>query len=83
MSVQFLKSAGLSLGASQTDTPLKKKSKIPWYVYFIGAAIYTALAGWLFEESSPLAWICLISAPVGFFYAWGAWKQEIQGRGKV
>jgi 4-hydroxybenzoate polyprenyltransferase len=83
MSVQFLKSAGLRFVTSQTDTPLKKKGKIPWYVYVIGAAIYTALAGWLFAESSPLAWICLISAPVGFFYAWRAWTQEQQGRGKV
>ena len=83
MSVQFLKSAGLHLMTSQTDTPLKKNGKIAWYVYFIGAAIYTALAGWLLAESSPLAWICLISAPVGFFYAWGAWKKEKQDRDKV
>ena len=80
MSVQFLKSVGLSSMTSQTDTPLKKKGKIPWYVYFIGAAIYTAFAGWLFAESSPLAWVCLIGAPVGFFYAWGAWKQEKRNR---
>jgi hypothetical protein len=66
---------------SPTDTPLNKKSKIPWYVYFVGAVIYTGLAGWLFEESSPLAWVCIISAPMGFFYAWGAWKQEKQNRG--
>ena len=65
---------------SQSDTPLKKKGKIPWYVYFVGAVIYTALAGWLFAESSPLAWVCLISAPVGFYFAWGAWKQEKQDR---
>ena len=83
MSVQFIKSAGLSSMTSQTDRPLKKKGKIPWYVYFIGAAIYTVLAGWLFAESSLLAWICLISAPVGFFYAWGAWKKEKQDRDKV
>jgi len=83
MSVQFLKSAGLRLMTSQTDTSLKKNGKIAWYVYFIGAAIYTVLAGWLFAESSPLAWICLISAPVGFFYAWGAWKKEKQDRDKV
>ena len=83
MSVQFLKSAGLRLMTSQTDTPLKKNGKIAWHVYFIGAAIYTALAGWLFAESSPLAWICLISAPVGFFYAWGAWKKEKRDRDKV
>jgi 4-hydroxybenzoate polyprenyltransferase len=83
MSVQFLKSAGLRVMTSQTDTSLKKNGKIAWYVYFIGAAIYTALAGWLFAESSPLAWICLISAPVGFFYAWGAWKKEKQDRVKV
>ena len=78
MSVQFLKSAGLSVMTSRTDTAVNRKSKIPWYVYFIGAAIYTALAGWLFAESSLLAWVCLISAPVGFFYAWGAWKKEEQ-----
>ena len=80
MSVQFLKSAGLSSMTAQTGTPLKKKGKIPWYVYFIGAGIYTALAGWLFAESSPLAWVCAISAPLGFYYAWGAWKQETRNR---
>lgn len=64
----------------QSETPVKKKGKIPWYVYFVGALIYTALAIWLFSESSPLAWICMLSAPVGFFYAWGAWKQEKQHR---
>jgi hypothetical protein len=61
---------------SQSDTPSEKKDKIPWYAYFIGAVLYTAFAGWLFAESSPLAWVCIISAPVGFFYAWGAWKRE-------
>ena len=65
---------------SQPDTPLKKKGKIPWYAYFVGGVIYTALAGWLLEESSPLALICIISAPVGFFYAWRAWKQDKQNR---
>ena len=78
MSIQFLKPAGPRFVTSQTDAPLNKKDKIPWYVYFIGAAIYIALAGWLFAESSPLAWLCLISAPVGFFYAWRAWKPERQ-----
>jgi hypothetical protein len=66
--------------SSQTDTPLKKKRGIPWYAYFVGSVIYTALGGWLFAESSILAWVCIISAPVGFFYAWGAWKQEKQDR---
>ena len=80
MSAQLLKSAGLRLMTSQTDIALNKKGKIPWYVYFIGSAIYTALASWLFAESSPLAWICLISAPVGYFYAWRAWKREKQDR---
>lgn len=80
MAMQFLKSAGPRFMTSQTDTPLKRKGKIPWYVYFIGATTYTALAGWLLTESSPLAWVCLISAPVGFFYAWGAWKKEKQGQ---
>ena len=59
MSVQFLKPAGPHFATSQTDTPLKKIDKIPWYIYFLGAAIYTALAGWLFAESSPLGWFCL------------------------
>lgn len=76
MSVQFLKPAGPRFATSQTDIPLKKKDKTPWYIYFLGSAIYTALGSWLFAESSPLAWICLISAPVGFFYAWRAWKKE-------
>ena len=75
MSVQFLKPAGPRLATSQTDTPLEKIDKIPWYIYFLGAAIYTAFAGWLLAESSPLGWFCLISAPVGFFYAWSAWKK--------
>jgi hypothetical protein len=62
----------------QPNTPLKPKSKIPWYVYFFGAIIYTILASWLFRESdSPvLAWLCLISSPLGFFYAWKAWQQD-------
>lgn len=83
MSMQFLKPAGQRLMTSQTDTAVNRKGKIPWYLYFVGAAIYTALGGWLFAESSPLAWVCLISAPVGFFYAWGAWKKEKQDKGKV
>ena len=62
--------------SSQTDTPPKKKGGIPWYVYFIGSTVYTALGGWLAADSSPLAIICLISAPIGFFYAWSAWKKE-------
>jgi hypothetical protein len=66
---------------SPTETPSSRKSKIPWYVYLVGAFIYTALAVWLFTESSPLAWVCIISAPVGFFFAWGAWKQEKRNRG--
>jgi len=61
---------------SQSDTPLKKKGKIPWYVYFGGSVIYTALGGWLLEESSLLAVVCILSAPVGFFFAWRAWKQD-------
>ena len=76
MSVQFLKPAGPRLTTSQTDTPWEKIDKIPWYIYFFGAAIYTAFAGWLLGESSPLGWFCLISAPVGFSYAWRAWKKE-------
>jgi hypothetical protein len=65
---------------SPTDTPLKKKGKIPWYFYFVGALIYTAFADWLFAESSPLAWLCILRARVGFFFAWGAWKQDKQHR---
>ena len=80
MSMPFLKPAGLRFMTSQTDLILNRTSKIPWYVYFIGAAIYTALAGWLFAESSPLGWVCILSAPVGVFYAWGAWKQERRNR---
>jgi hypothetical protein len=65
---------------SQANPPLKPNGKIPWYVYFVGAVIYTILAGWLFTESdSPaLAWLCIISSPVGFFFAWRAWKQDKQ-----
>jgi hypothetical protein len=64
----------------QSETPVKKKRGLPWYVYFIGSAIYTALGGWLFAESSLLSVICLLSAPVGFFFAWRAWKEEKQDR---
>ncbi len=81
MSVQFLKSAGLSVMTSQTDRPLKKPRRIPWYVYFLGSSIYTALGGWLAADSSLLAIICLISAPIGFFYAWEAWKKEKRSKG--
>ena len=80
MSIQFLKSAGLSVMTSQTDTPLNKKRRTPWYVYFLGSSIYTALGGWLAPESSLLATICIVSAPVGFFYARRAWEKEKQGK---
>ena len=68
---------------SQTDSALNRKSMIPWYVYIVGGVIYTVLAGWLFAESdSPtLAWICALSAPLGFYSAWSAWKREKQYRG--
>ena len=62
--------------SSQTDPSTKKKSGIPWYVYFGGSTIYTALGGWLAADSSPLAIVCILSAPVGFFFAWKAWKLE-------
>jgi hypothetical protein len=48
--VQFLKPAGPRLATSHTDTSLKKIDKIPWYIYFLGAAIYTAFAGWLLAQ---------------------------------
>ena len=61
---------------------IEKKGKIPWYVYFIGAAIYTALAvGCSQNHSSGMG--LPHQRAVGFFYAWGAWKQEKQGIGKV
>ena len=66
---------------SHQDIALNRKGKIPWYLYFVGGMVNTALAGWLFAESSPLAWICMLSAPVGFFYAWRGWQQETQHRG--
>ena len=68
---------------SHSDMALNKKSKIPWYAYGVGGAIYAALAGWLLTESSPLAWICLLSAPVGFFYTWRGWQHETHHRGDV
>ena len=37
-----------------------------------------ALVVWLAADSSPLAIVCILSAPVGFFFAWRAWKQEKQ-----
>lgn len=80
MSVQSLKSAGLSFMTSQTDKPSKKKRGTPWYVYFGGSTVYTLLGGWMAAESSLLSVICLISAPVGFFYTWRAWRREKQDR---
>ena len=80
MSVQFLKSAGLSVMTLQTHTSSKNKRGIPWYAYFLGSAIYSALGGWLAAESSLLAIICIISAPIGFFYAWRGWRREKQDR---
>jgi len=67
---------------SPTDTPLKKKGGIPWYAFFAGGVIYTILAVALFVESttSILAWISAISAPVGFYFAWVAWKQDKRNR---
>ena len=66
---------------SHSDMALNYKWKIPWYLYFVGGMIYTTLAGWLFAESSPLAWICMLSAPVGFFYAWRGWNHNTQHSG--
>jgi hypothetical protein len=82
MSMQFLKPAGLRFMTSQTDSILNRTSKIPWYVYFIGGMLYTVFASVLFAESTwpVLSWICAISAPLGFYYAWGAWKQEARNR---
>ena len=67
---------------SRTGTAVNRKSKIPWYVYFVGGVLYTVLAVMLFAESTlpVLAWICTISAPLGYYYAWGAWKREKQNR---
>jgi hypothetical protein len=67
---------------SRTDRAVNRKGKIPWYVYFVGGVIYTVLAGVLFAEStlSVLTWIFVISAPLGFYYAWGAWKQGKRNR---
>jgi hypothetical protein len=62
-----------------TNTPLNKKSKIPWsIVYFVGGILYTIFAIWLFMDGAwpILAWICALCAPMGFYYAWGAWKRE-------
>ena len=68
---------------SRTDTVVNRKGKIPWYVYLVGGGIYIVLAVILFTESTlpVLAWICAISAPLGFYYAWTAWKQEKRNRG--
>jgi hypothetical protein len=62
-----------------TNTPLNKKSKIPWsIVYFVGGILYTIFAIWLFMDGTwpILSWICALCAPMGFYYAWGAWKRE-------
>jgi hypothetical protein len=62
------------------NAPVKSGGKIPWYVFFVGAILYVIFASWLFTEddSSGLAWLCIISSPVGFFFAWRAWKQDQQ-----
>jgi hypothetical protein len=67
---------------SRTDTAVKKKGGIPWYAFFAGGVIYTILAVVLFAEStsSILAWISAISAPVGFYFAWGAWNRQKRSR---
>jgi len=67
---------------SRTGTAVNRKSKIPWYVFFVGGVLYTVLAVMLFAESTlpVLAWMCTISAPLGYYYAWGAWKREKQNR---
>ena len=82
MSVQLLKPTGLRLMTSRTDTAVKKNGGIPWYGFFAGGVIYTILAVVLFAEStsSVLAWISAISAPVGFYYAWGAWNRGKRNR---
>jgi hypothetical protein len=82
LSVQFLKPAGLRVMTSRTDKAVNRKSKIPWYVYCVGGVIYAVLAVMLFAESAlpVLAWICAISAPLGFYYAWGAWNQPKRNR---
>jgi len=62
-----------------TNTPLNKKSKIPWsIVYFVGGILYTIFAIWLFMDGNwlILSLICALCAPMGFYYAWGAWKRE-------
>ena len=63
---------------SHSDRALNKTGTIPWFAYFVGGVLYTVLAGWLWTESSPLAWLCILSSPVGFFYAWKAWEQDQQ-----
>jgi hypothetical protein len=68
---------------SHSDMALNNKGKIPLYLYFVGGMIYIALAGWLFAESSPLAWICMLSGPVGFFYAWRGWKHAPPSRNET
>jgi hypothetical protein len=68
---------------SHSDMALNTKSKIPWYAYDVGGVIYAALAGWLLTESSPLAWFCLLSTPVGFFYAWKVWEHDRQLRAEA
>jgi hypothetical protein len=77
MSVQLLKPAGLHLMTSRTDTALNGKGWMPWYGYFAWGVLYTVLAVVLFADSTwpVLAWICAISAPVGFYYTWRAWTR--------
>jgi len=67
---------------SRTHSALNRKGRIPWYGFFVGGVIYTILAVVLFAGSaSPiLAWICAISAPLGFYFAWGAWNRDKRNR---
>jgi len=66
---------------SHSNPGFNNKGQIPWYLYFVGGMVYTALGGWLSGDSSALAWICIFSAAVGFFYAWRGWRHETQQRG--
>jgi hypothetical protein len=66
---------------SRTDKDSKKKGGIPWFGYFAGGVIYIILAIIMFKDATwPVLIFCALSAPLGFYFAWVAWKRDKQNK---
>ena len=61
--------------SSETDPSTKKKRGIPWYVYFVGSSIYTALGGWLAAETARYLRITQTGASAK--YHWSIYELDI------